>query len=497
MTREADLLAQAARATTLVEQQRLVAQATDLRATAARTQAVEREVDLASAVIRDTLTPVRVHEHHTAATDWLGDVDTTGGEGVEREMQARASLWYGKTAGIRPHIDEFTEQARGQARRHAGAFGEQADRAEHAFFVHAATLYNRDVESGVVKQARNDAADDIDDYYSSGGDLLGGGSRSQDCTCGHCMSEGRLPQGSDCLHKRAASGVPQVGEPGNPVAEATVGPSVDLGLDGEATSSSRAPQIQVLENNSGGGQPQLGHNEQAHSPEQANADTEPNQDHAGSNGRTAMQHSAACPSCAGCKTCGGSHRVAVRRVGYSGLPQVDQIANADDSPGATPLPPDVMFPWEMNPGNVNNAISQTEQQLAERNQMQQKGMGAAAMRRRAGQDDSGWLGDMGAGGTAPGQQDGGNPGPPDSLGYSDPVYGQGGDNGNQPLEQVGQDERNDVTNIPSQWSVGQDTHADVGGRGVSTAAREADDPELQRALAFVRQRRALLAQQSR
>lgn len=210
-----------------------------------------------------------------------------------------------------------------------------------------------------------------------------------------------------------------------------------------------------------------------------------------------MQQTAACPSCAGCKTCAGSHRVAVRRTAYSGLPQVDQIANADDSPGATPLPPDVMFPWEMQPGNVDKAIQTTEQQLAERDKMQQGGMGAAAKRRTAGQDDSGWLGDMGAGGTGPGEQDGGNPAPYDSLGYSDPVYGQGGDNGNQPLKPYGQDEADDFTNNPGQnWQPGQPTQADVGGRGVSTmGAREANDPELQRALAFVRQRRARLAQQ--
>jgi hypothetical protein len=457
------LLVEASRATTLAEQERLVGAAEQSRNDQLTATAAEKSLDLASAVIRDVLTPVAVHEHHTAATDWLGSIDTHGGDGVEQEMVAQGSLWYSKTAGIKPWRDEFVEQARGMARKLAGAYGEQAPAAENAFFRHVATLYNREVNAGLITQA--------------------------------------------------ASGVPQVGEEGNPEAGGTVGPQVDYGIDGPQTSSERAPMIQALENNTSvGGDPTT--SDPSVLPQDVNNSVPvPNQDHAGTtegarmagntNTRQAPSQTAPCPSCA------GRGRVAVRRTAQSGLPQVDQIANADDSPGATPLPTDVAFPWEMSPANVNRAISITEQQLAERNRMQQNGMGAAAARKQraeaayrrvmAGMDDSGWLGDMGASPSGPGEQDGGNPGPASNVGQPDPVYGEGGDNGNQPLRPYGADEADDYTNNPGQnWQPGQPAQMDTGGRGMTvgqpTASREHGDPELQRALAFVRQRRAFLAQ---
>jgi hypothetical protein len=447
----ARLLREAAKASSLAETQRLVGEAEQLRTAALAAQADARGLDLSNAVVRDTLTPVRVHEHHTAATDWIGSVDTAG-DGYEHEMIAQGSLWYGKTAAIRPFRDEFVEQARGMARRLAGAYGERAPEAEHTFFAHVATLWNREVTAGTVKLAE--------------------------------------------------SGVPQVGEPGNPVAEATVGPSVDLGLDGAATSSERAPVIQVLDHNTSG--PQLGHAE-GHDAEAANGDTAPSGDNASkvpfqanrawkkSNERNASMEHASCP------TCQGRGRVAVRTQAASGLDQIDQVADPKDNPAQTPYPTDVMFPWEMAPGQIEQSIGQAEQQIAQREQLKGASRQARAMeayrRVLAGQDDSGWLGDNGAGGVAPGQQDGGNPGPPSNLGQPDPVYGQGGDNGNQPLKPYGADEADDVTNNPGTWSLGQPTQADIGGRGQATAAK--GDPEIEQALEFVRRRRAYLASQGR
>jgi hypothetical protein len=118
----------------------------------------------------------------------------------------------------------------------------------------------------------------------------------------------------------------------------------------------------------------------------------------------------------------------------------------------------------------------------------------------AGQDDSGWLGDMGAGGVAPGEQDGGNPAPPSNLGQPDPVYGYGGDQGDRTLRPYGSDEANDVTNNPGMgWQPGQPSQYDEGGRGnvvgQPTASRIEQDPELRKALAYARQRREYLASQ--
>jgi hypothetical protein len=203
--------------------------------------------------------------------------------------------------------------------------------------------------------------------------------------------------------------------------------------------------------------------------------------------------------------------VAVRREGASNLDQIDQIVDPHDNPKVTPYPTDVAFPWEM-PDDSSEAIAEAEKQLAEREQRKgasrQQRAAAAAQRaaeqvyRRvlAGQDDSGWAGDMGAGGVGPGEQDGGNPGNtyPGNIADPDPVYGFGGDNGDQPLKPYGADEADDYTNNPGiNYQPGQPIQNDLGGRvnqvGQATGRRRSDgDPLIQQHLAFIRHRRALL-----
>lgn len=71
------LLREAAKAPTLAEQQRLIAESENIRTARLAQAERERGLDLANAVVSDTLTPVRVHEMHTAATDWIGELSTT------------------------------------------------------------------------------------------------------------------------------------------------------------------------------------------------------------------------------------------------------------------------------------------------------------------------------------------------------------------------------------------------------------------------------------
>lgn len=248
-----------------------------------------------------------------------------------------------------------------------------------------------------------------------------------------------------------------------------------------------------------------------------------------------MQH-------AQCPTCGGGGRVAVRampparplsitqivagrqRTAFSGLPQVDQVINpSDTNVEQTPLPEQVAWPWEMDANQAPDAIPEAEQQIKQRQQMsptarrttrQQAAQMAARMAYRqvmGGQDDTGWMGDMGATPPGPGEQDGGNPGGPSNLQTPDEVYGYGGDNGNQPLRPYGQDEADDEHNNPSTWAPGQPAQMDMSARPNMTAVPGGggpafpnppigngkqgsidSDPQLQKALAFVRQRRALL-----
>lgn len=227
-----------------------------------------------------------------------------------------------------------------------------------------------------------------------------------------------------------------------------------------------------------------------------------------------MQH-------AQCPTCGGHGRVAVRRApqnpkeAFSGLPQIQQVVDPSDTQAQqTPLPAEVAFPWVMNPADIQKAISQTEQQVAERNaksplasQASRQKAAEAAYRRimAGGYDDSGWAGDMGAQGWQPGQQDGGNP-PSSNLGQPDPVYGYGGDQPDRAVKPYGAMEADDYTNNPGQnWQPGQPTQMDLGGRQQSTDAPNSyqvgpnagqkaasADAEIAKAQAFIAQRTAWL-----
>lgn len=520
-----DRLREASRADSLADTTRLVAEAQQIQGQFLAEAAADREVDLGNAIVHDHLTPARVHELHTAATDWIGAEDTTGGGDVERNMIAQGSLWYSKLhLAVKGDRDEFEQQAVGYGRRLAGAYGESAPRAEEAFLTHVGALWGREAKAGAFT---------------------------------------------------AASGVGQVGDEGMPVAESTVGPSVDPGLPGDATSSNRAPAMQALDA-APSAQPVL---------DQADADAD-NGDSGTAPGDAAAQHAAAYSAYPGvddpsaiqdalrgmsrdevqrsldrlheqghgehgltklindhlnirdnlgsafatrkeasmqtapCPSCGGHGRVAVRRQGASGLPQIEEIVDPNnnphsENPSLTEGSPLSNVMWPLNPGGdmQGNAIAETEQQLAQREQL--KGASRARVAQRAAeevynrvlaaQDDSGWLGDMGAGGVGPGEQDFTGQGPVDSIGMADPVYGQGGDNGNQPLRPYGQDEADDETNKPSTWTPGQPLQNDVGGRGESTSPGASmisqsmlrNDPEMAKAMRFLEQRASLHRQQGR
>ena len=203
-----------------------------------------------------------------------------------------------------------------------------------------------------------------------------------------------------------------------------------------------------------------------------------------------------------CPTCGGHGKVATRKLAYSGLPQIDQIVNADESPQATPLPEEVAWPltgWG-EPGqgqqNVQQAIGQTEQLIAERQKKSPLLTSGASLHQAAG-DDSGWLGDMGAKGpdypgySEPTGYDGSS-----NLGQPDPVYGYGGDNGNKPLLPYGNEETSDYTNDPGMnWQPGQPTQADQGYRQTAPAmsTQGARDPIIASAEEEIEHQKRLIA----
>jgi hypothetical protein len=95
----------------------------------------DRELDLGAQLVAQRLTPVPLHEHHTAATDWLADVPMGDMSSIWRtSMIAEASTWYrGLDPAVRGDGEELAEQARGRARTAASAFGHQAPDAEREF----------------------------------------------------------------------------------------------------------------------------------------------------------------------------------------------------------------------------------------------------------------------------------------------------------------------------------------------------------------------------
>jgi len=470
------LMAEAAKpGVSLAESTRLVNEAQAIFTANRRTAALEREVDLSDTAVRDHLVPVRVHEHHTAATDWLANIDTGADlREAEHDILAKATLWYGKTASlVKENPDEFTEQARGVARKMAGAFGESADAAEELFLSHVAAMHTREIKSGAIV----------------------------------------IEADASVTMPEAGGGTNDVFPTGN----------YEQAIDGDLTSSERAPQIQELS-----GAPSSGATDVTPENDPGLGVTNSTADN--DNGVKQANKKESSMAHAQCPTCGGHGRVAVRRVpqnpkeAFSGLPQIQQVVDPSDTKAQeTPLPAEVAFPWVMNPQDIQKAIAQTEQQVAERNaksplasqasrqEQAQKAAEATFKRVMAGgYDDSGWAGDMGAQGWQPGQQDGGNA-PSSNLGQPDPVYGYGGDQPDRAVKPYGAMEADDYTNNPGQnWQPGQPTQMDLGGRQMSTDAPNtyqvgpnagqkaaSVDPEIAKAQAFIAQRTAWLRGQDR
>lgn len=103
------------------------------------THAQDRELELAGMAVTAALTPVPLHEHHTAATDWLADYEPPGDYRVP--MIAEASAWMqGLPPAVLHDTEEFTAQALGRAGSLAGRYGEQARAARDEFLTCVAYL---------------------------------------------------------------------------------------------------------------------------------------------------------------------------------------------------------------------------------------------------------------------------------------------------------------------------------------------------------------------
>lgn len=113
--------------------------------------AADRELDLGARIASQRLTPVPLHEHHTAATDWLADYEpVTAPGGYRPVMVAEASTWYaGLDQAVKADGTELTEQARGRARSLASRYASHAADAEREFLAMIAYLHQFEGASGL------------------------------------------------------------------------------------------------------------------------------------------------------------------------------------------------------------------------------------------------------------------------------------------------------------------------------------------------------------
>jgi hypothetical protein len=149
VNKRASLVQAITAASTFQEQAALVARLAEHDRLAVEAARQDREWGTAGTIVEQTMTPVPVHERHTAATDWIGDLDTSGGN-YHQEICAEASLWYGRVNPmVKGDREEFAEQARGMARRTAGKYGESADAAAQTFLDYVAFLRSKEAASGL------------------------------------------------------------------------------------------------------------------------------------------------------------------------------------------------------------------------------------------------------------------------------------------------------------------------------------------------------------
>lgn len=327
-----------------------------MRAQAAR----DRELDFADTVVHQTLSPVRVHEHHTAATDWIAYEESPATD-WRPHILAEASAWYGRIpAMVKEDAEEYAIQAHGMARRLAGPYGEQAEAARSEFLQYAAFL-NREAASGLdqIQQTidpnnqpkTTPLPTDVFDNFAPEVDPINAGVSGTE-------SSDNAPLIQEILHGGTGldGGAPE--KPG--------GHSTTDDLSWNPPSGMQADTAPGFSDGDPGSPEQpSGHRTSAlsfHSGMAINHtmtmdDFRAQQQAA----RRTARKAASLGKCVGCgkdltvanaadretgvcKSC--ASRSAAKKESASGLPQIQQTVDANNQPSTTPLPPDVAFPLD-------------------------------------------------------------------------------------------------------------------------------------------------------
>lgn len=149
MNKRAQILADLAKASTLDEQRHLVAELETLDRQAVTAAREDRDLDWTNDVVRQTLSPVPVHEFHTASTEWFGEVDTDGGD-YHPQIIAAAAVWHRSVSPeVKADDDEYATQAFAKMRREASRFGTSANDAFASAWEYLSFLRRREGASGL------------------------------------------------------------------------------------------------------------------------------------------------------------------------------------------------------------------------------------------------------------------------------------------------------------------------------------------------------------
>lgn len=141
--KRAELVRALNKTSSFVKQARLLDEINKLDQGLRAEAAMGRELDFADTIVQATLNPVRVHEHHTEATDWLGAEASVDPQWHNRVI-AEAAMWFGRVPDfVKQDAEEFRIQAEGKARQLSGQFGIQAQAAMTSFLDYTTFLHKQ------------------------------------------------------------------------------------------------------------------------------------------------------------------------------------------------------------------------------------------------------------------------------------------------------------------------------------------------------------------
>lgn len=161
MNKRAQILTDLAKASTLDEQRSLVAALEDLDRQAVTAAREDRDLDWADNVVRQTMSPVAVHEFHTAATEWFDEVDTSGSD-YHPQIIAAAAQWHQRVSPeVKADAEEYATQAFAKMRREASRFGTSANDAFASAWEYLSFLRRREGASGLPQIDQTVAPDGV------------------------------------------------------------------------------------------------------------------------------------------------------------------------------------------------------------------------------------------------------------------------------------------------------------------------------------------------